>query len=74
MYNTYILYITMLKKHNMMNTLPGRDGMVKARRTETAGRFKRPILLSYKSCRRYTALAVRSAAQRHNDRHQKIVL
>lgn len=26
MYNTYILYITMLKKHNTMNTPPGRDG------------------------------------------------
>ena len=32
MYNTYILYITMLKKHNMMSTPPGRDGMATTRR------------------------------------------
>ena len=32
MYNTYILYITMLKKHNIMNTPPGRDGMATTRR------------------------------------------
>lgn len=36
MYNTYILYITMLKKHNAINMPPGREDTAKTRHVETA--------------------------------------